>query len=300
MKVTRRIVSRATAGLAVLAGLVSFAGAAGAQQQPVPLSVKKLTDDVYFTQGGAGGNTGIIIGKDGVIVVDAKTTAESAKAVLAEIAKLTPKPVTTVILTHSDGDHVNGLAAFPTGLTIIAQENCKKEIEATAGKPNASPQDHLPTKTVDKKESLTINGVKINLSHFAPAHTSGDLQVYLPGEKIVFAGDITATNNMYTRIHDEKNGTLAGWVQTMKGLIAMNADKYVPGHGDLQTKEDLQKKLELVTARRDEIAKLVKAGKSLDEVKQALGEVDPPPANPNAPVVNSFTTVVYNELKKKS
>ena len=83
-------------------------------------------------------------------------------------------------------------------------------------------------------------------------------------------------------------------------IIALNADKYVPGHGDLQTKDDVKKKLDLVTARRDEIAKLVKAGKSLDEVKQALGEVDPPPANPNAPVVNSFTTVVYNELKKKS
>jgi hypothetical protein len=63
---------------------------------------------------------------------------------------------------------------------------------------------------------------------------------------------------------------------------------------------DIQKKLELVTARRDEIAKLMKEGKSLDDVKKALGEVDPPAANPNAPVLNSFTTVVYNELKKKS
>src|SRR2546430_14373088 len=149
---------------------MSFSCVAQAQQQPPPLSVKPLNGGVYWTQGGAGGNTGIIVGKDGVIVIDAKTTPASAKEMLAEIAKITPKPVTTVILTHSDGDHVNGLAAFPTGLTIIAQENCKKEIEATAGKPNASPQDHLPTKTVDKKESMTINGVKINLSHYAPAH----------------------------------------------------------------------------------------------------------------------------------
>src|SRR6266446_4732689 len=141
-------------GIATLVSLCAFGLSAGAQQQPSPLSVKKLAEDVYWTQGGAGGNTGIIIGKDGVIVVDAKTTADSAKQVLAEIAKLTPKPVTTVILTHSDGDHVNGLAAYPLGLTIIAQENCKKEIEATAGKPNASPQDHLPNKLVDKKESL--------------------------------------------------------------------------------------------------------------------------------------------------
>src|SRR5437763_13303769 len=87
-----------------------------AQQPAQPLSVKPLKQNVYWGQGGAGGNTGIIIGTTGVIVVDAKTTADSAKEMLAEIAKLTPKPVTHVILTHSDGDHVNGLAGFPIGL----------------------------------------------------------------------------------------------------------------------------------------------------------------------------------------
>src|SRR6202020_513664 len=110
-----------------------------------PLSVKPLNGDVYWTQGGAGGNTGIIVGKDGVIVVDAKTTPASSKDVQAEIAKITPKPVTTAIITHSDGDHVNGLAAFPDGLTIIAQENCKKEMEAAmaAGVKGAPPMEDL-------------------------------------------------------------------------------------------------------------------------------------------------------------
>src|ERR1700674_3239871 len=192
-------------GLAMLGSLCAFGVSVAAQQQPPPLSVKKLAEDVYWTQGGAGGNTGIIIGKDGVIVVDAKTTADSAKQVLAEIAKITPKPVTTVIITHSDGDHVNGLAAFPAGLTIISQENCKKEMEASASSRNPAPQDRLPTKTVANKESLTINGVKLNLFHYAPAHTSGDLMVYLPEQKIVFTGDIIATNQPYTLIHAEKN-----------------------------------------------------------------------------------------------
>ena len=114
-------------GLAALAGLGVCAALVLAQQQPAPLMVKQLKDNVYWGQGGAGGNSGIIIGDKGVIVIDAKTTADSAKELLAEIAKITPKPVTHVILTHSDGDHVNGLAAFPPGITIIAQENNKKE-----------------------------------------------------------------------------------------------------------------------------------------------------------------------------
>ena len=176
-------------GFALSAGLaaVTFVAIAGAQQQAPPLSVKPLNGGVYWTQGGAGGNTGIIVGKDGVIVVDAKTTPASAKDMLAEIAKITPKPVTTVILTHSDADHVNGLAAFPAGLTIISQENCKKEMEASVNSRNPAPQDRLPTKTVANKENVTINGVKLTLLHYAPAHTSGDLMVFICRNKRSFS-----------------------------------------------------------------------------------------------------------------
>src|SRR5712691_5453571 len=117
-------------GLSMFVGLSLFAILAAAQEPPPPLTVKPIRGNVYWTVGGAGGNTGFIIGDNGVIVIDAKTTPQSAKEMLAEIAKLTPKPVTHVILTHSDGDHVNGLAAFPKGIAIIAHENNKKEQEA--------------------------------------------------------------------------------------------------------------------------------------------------------------------------
>jgi cyclase len=277
-----------------LVSIVLFSTLASAQQQAVPLSVKRISDSVYWTQGGAGGNTGIIIGKDGVIVVDAKTTPASAKEVLAEIAKLTPKPVTTVMITHSDGDHVNSLAAFPTGLTIISQEGCKKEMEASAGARNTAPQDHLPTKTIDKKESLTINGVRFTLLNFGPAHTSGDLIVFLPDEKVVFTGDLVVTNqpDPYPIIHLNKHGSSQGWVQNMRGITALKADKFVPGHGDLQTKANLQKMLDSAQNRREEIKKMVAQGKSLADVEAALGE----PAGPATP--QSFTEVVFTELSK--
>ena len=286
-------------GLVMLGSLCAFGVSAGAQQQAPPLSVKKLAEDVYWTQGGAGANTGIIIGKDGVIVVDAKTTADSAQQVLAEIAKLTPKPVTTVIITHSDGDHVNGLAASPTGLTIVSTEGCKKEMEASASSRNPAPQDHLPTKTVDKRENLTINGEHLVLIHTAPAHTSGDLQVFLPDQKIVFTGDIIAANQEFTLIHAEKNGSSEGWIETVKVLTALKADNYVPGHGDLQTKADVQARLATVAARHEQIKVLVSEGKSLPEIKQALGEPDPPAGAPG-PNFPTYTTVVYNELSKKN
>src|ERR1700758_2522891 len=230
-------------GMAGVAALISFGALARAQQQPQPLKVTKVKDNVYWVQGGVGSNDGFIVGTTGVVLVDTKTTVDSEKGVIAEIAKVTPKMVNTVIITPSDGDHVNGLAAFPAGLTIISQENCKKEMEASASSRNPAPQDRLPTKTVANKENVTINGVKLTLLHYAPAHTSGDLMVYLPEQKIVFTGDIITTNQPYTLIHAEKNGSSEGWIQTVKGLVGLNADNYVPGHGDLQTKVDVQQRL---------------------------------------------------------
>jgi len=290
-------------GFATVAGLSALATLAIAQgPAPAPLMVHQLKPNIYWIEGG-GGNTGVIVGDKGVIVVDAKTTAAQGKELLEDIAKITAKPVTTVILTHSDGDHVNGLASFPAGITIIAHENNKKEQDAAlaAGGRGAPPAGHLPTQTVSKnKEDLKIGGVKVEMLHWANAHTSGDLVVYLPSEKIVFTGDIITTQPD-ALIHLEKNGSSEGWVTTAKGIAALNADQFVPGHGDVMNKAAVQKKATDVAAKRAKIKDLVAQGKSLQEIKTAVG--DPPPAQGKGggrgPGFASFTDVVYQELTKK-
>jgi glyoxylase-like metal-dependent hydrolase (beta-lactamase superfamily II) len=99
--------------------------------------------------------------------------------------------------------------------------------------------------------------------------------VYLPDDKIMFTGDIVATQSAYALIHLEKNGTSDGWLATMNGILATDATTFVPGHGDVQTKADLQKRVADVTARREQIKVLVAQGKSLDEVRAGLGEQPP-------------------------
>jgi len=284
--------------LSVLATVAVAQGPAAA-----PLMVHQLKPNVYWVEGG-GGNSGVIVGDKGVIVVDAKTTAASGKELLDDIAKITPKPVTTVILTHSDGDHVNGLASLPAGITIIAHENNKKEQDTAlaAGGRGAPPAGHLPTQTISKnKDDLKVDGVKVELLHWAPAHTSGDLVVYLPSEKIVFTGDIITTQPD-ALIHLEKNGSSEGWVTTAKGTAALNADQFVPGHGDVLTKAAVQKKATDVAAKRAKIKDLVAQGKSLNDIKTAVG--DPPPVQGKGggrggPGFPTFTEVVYQELTKK-
>jgi cyclase len=295
-------VRKLSLGVVVFAVFVSFATSAGAQQQPQPLKVTKIRDNIYWVQGGVGSNDGIFVGTTGVIVVDTKTTADSETGVIAEIAKITPKAVNTAIITHSDGDHVNGLAAFPAGLTIIAQENCKKEMEASVGGRNPAPQDRLPTKTYDKTDQLTIDGVHIRLYHWAPGHTSGDTIVYLPDEKIVFGGDLLVTNRPDTTIHMEKNGSAAGWIENAKGMLGLDSDTYLTGHGEMMTKADVQKKLNFIQDKYDKIKAMVAQGKSLDEVKTSLGEpTAAPPPNPNgAPPAATLTEVIFKEVSKKS
>src|SRR5690348_6171689 len=287
-----------------LAALGMLAASASAQAPAAaPFMTHQLKPNVYWVEGG-GGNSGVIVGDKGVIVVDAKTTAAGGKELLDDIAKITPKPVTTVILTHSDGDHVNGLASFPPGITIIAHENNKKEQQTalTAGGRGAPPADHLPTQVVAKnKDNLKIDGVKVELLHWAPAHTSGDLVVYLPDEKIVFTGDIIATQLPDPLIHLEKNGSSEGWITTAKGIVGLNADEFVPGHGDVLMKAAIEKRLTDAEAKRAKIKELVAQGKSLDEIKAAVG--DQPPAQGRGgrgPAFASFTEVVYRELTKKS
>ena len=289
--------------LVMIAALTALAIPAMAQGQPggqaAPFVTHQLDPNVYWVEGG-GGNSGVIVGNNGVIVIDAKTSAAGGKELLDDIAKITPKPVTTVILTHSDGDHVNGLASFPAGVKVIAHENNKKEQEKAlaAGGRGAPPADHLPLQVVTRNhESLKIEGVNLEVYHWAPAHTSGDLVVYLPTEKIVFTGDIIAAQMADPFIHLEKNGSSEGWITTAKGIVALDCDQFVPGHGALQTKAMIQKRLADAETKRAKIADLVVQGRSLDEIRAA---VDPPPAAPAGGGGRaSFTQVVYQELTKK-
>jgi glyoxylase-like metal-dependent hydrolase (beta-lactamase superfamily II) len=282
----------------LLLGLSAFATFVAAQTPRVaPFVTHSIKDNVSWVEGG-GGNSGVIVGRKGVIVIDAKTTAAGGKELLADIAKITPKPVTTVILTHSDGDHVNGLAAFPTGLTIVAHENNKKEQETAlaAGGRGAPPADHLPNRTISKNsERLKIDGVTIEVRHWAPAHTTGDLIVFLPKQKIVFTGDII-TSRPEPLIHLEKHGSSAGWIQTAKGILTLDADVFIPGHGDPMTKADVQKKLSDAEAKLAKIKDLIAQGKSLEEIKAAVGDPAPVPGRSG---FATFAEVVYREQAKK-
>jgi len=269
------------AGLVMIAcfGGVAVAAAAQSQTTPaprpqpqsVPLSVEALKDGVYWVKGGSGANTGFVIGRKEVVVIDSKMTEESSKALLAEIQKLTSNPVKYIVLTHSDGDHVNGLSAFPKGLAILAHANTRKDIEEAFQDPKMSAlAPYLPNQTFTGNRTLSIDGVRMNLLYFGPAHTSGDLVVFLPDQRIAFLGDLVFIGRD-PLIHRQKGGTSFGLVQNLKQILAQDADTFIAGHADPLKKTDIQGLLTSIEEKQAKVKGLIQQGKSLDEIKAAFG-----------------------------
>ncbi len=273
---------------------------AGTPSPDVTLSITALPGHAYWVGGGIA-NTGFVIGDKGVIAIDAQYFAVTAKNELGEIAKITPKPVNAIILTHSDPDHVNGLPAFPRGAEIIAQENAKAEIIAALAdphpaftKPPAELKDYLPTRTVKLRKELMLDGVRLILIHTGPAHTDGDLVIFLPVQKIVFAGDLLAPAvGPYPGIHLEKHGASLGWIQSVKAMLALDANIFISGHGPSLSHAEVAARLATAEARRAEIERLVNEHMSLEQVKTTLHDA---PLTGTAARFPTFTETTYQEL----
>ncbi len=292
-------------GLHATAVLVAFmtTGICFAQQQP--LTVQKVKGSIYMVKGGSGANTGFFVGDKEVLVIDSKMTADSEKQVLEEIKKVTSKPVTRIIITHSDGDHVNGLNAFPTGLKIYGHPQTSKDMEEAAKAPNTSYlRDYLPsevcTPCAPSKQSMMIfrmGDEAVQLYYFGPAHTSGDYVVYFPAEKVAFIGDL-AFLGRDPLIHRQKGGTSSGYIDTLQSILALDADTFIAGHNDPLTRQDIQSLHKSMAEKRDKVKAMISENKSLDEIKKAFGVQDRP-SQSGRPRFLSLVEVMYLDLTEK-
>ncbi len=283
------------AALCVVFGLMALS--IGFSQQPSVLTAEKIADNIYIVKGGLA-NTGFVVGEKEVAAIDAEMTAEQAQKMIDEIRKVTPKPLTKVILTHSDGDHVNGLAGFPRGLEIISSLRAKEEMVEAVKTPNSQAlQPYLPTRTFADKMDLDVAPEHIQLLHFGPAHTSGDAVVFFPARKLAFVGDLVFIGRD-PLIHRFKGGTSGGLIKTLKALMELDADRYVPGHGNIATKSDIEVEMKGLQEKQEKIRSLIREGKSLEEVKTAFG-IPNTPAKPGGMSFPSLVEVIYLELSGK-
>jgi glyoxylase-like metal-dependent hydrolase (beta-lactamase superfamily II) len=194
-------------------------------------------------------NAGIVIGRDGVLVVDTLISAKEGERFLADIRKVTSKPIRYVVNTHTHLDHAFGNCVFAKlGATIISHdadrallekvgEATLKNIANFGLKPEdmAGTEIVYPTLTFSDRLTIDLGGETVELIRTAPSHTAGSVVVYLPARKLLFAGDILF-NDFHPFLAD---GDIPGWTRTIDALLAMDVERIIPGHGPLSTKKDL-------------------------------------------------------------
>jgi glyoxylase-like metal-dependent hydrolase (beta-lactamase superfamily II) len=246
-----------------------------------------------------GANTGFFIGEKEVLAIDTKMTEDAAKQMIAEIKKLTPHPISYITLTHSDGDHVNGLVGFPQGTNIISHEKTRAHMYKAFQ--SARECAYLPNITFSDRLSLYLGGVlrgtRIDLLYFGPGHTDGDALVYFPDERVAFIGDLIFIGRDQL-IHRHKNGNSFGLVKALKAILNLDAEIFVHGHGDLAAKKDIQNHIQSVEEKQIRIQALLKEGKTLEQVKKIFN-IEDRPGQPGGMRWASLVEVIYLELTEK-
>jgi len=248
------------------------------QRETPPVKLDKLSDSLFQILGGRGANGGVFIGDDGVLVIDTKMNEESVEQTLAEIKKVTDKPIKYLVNTHSDGDHVAGNIFFPQSVMIVAHENCRQEFfhPRRDGQPsewnNPELVPFVPSLTFRHKMDIYLGSKKVELWYFGVGHTTGDTVVYFPEEKTAFLGDQIFMGRPQL-IHSYKGGNSFEHVKTLtKMLETLDAERFCSGHSDPIDRSTVQHHIQEMMKIQAKVKTLIEQGKSLEEVKQEFEE----------------------------
>jgi cyclase len=252
-------------------GQPQAAGQAPNPNAPKIIEVQKVADNLYMLVGG-GGNTGVFITANGVVVIDTKNPGWG-QPILDKIKSITEKPVTMIIDTHTHGDHVSGQVEFPATVDIVAQEQSNINMRKTAppwdarmaiyGQGNNSRM--LPKRTFQTRMTIGAGPDRIELFFFGRGHTNGDAWVVFPTQRVLHAADMFPGKTI-PRIDPDNGGTSVEYADTLQKAVGglSGVDKIITGHSTVMTMDDLKEYIdfnrELLTWAKSEML----AGKSVD------------------------------------
>ena len=303
--------------IAVVAAMMALSGPALAQTPPaaappppdfskVEIKTTDLGDNCYMLEG-QGGNITVAVAKEGIIMVDGQFAPlhDKIKAAVAVISNL---PIKYLINTHYHGDHTGGNESFAKdGAIIVAQINVKNRLAAgttnglTGAKTPPAPQDALPSDTYTNFSKIRLRGRVADLKHIENAHTDGDTYVWFKTANLLSTGD-TFTNGRYPNIDFANGGNIRGMIAATDIYLKLTNAKtrIVPGHGPLADKAALVEYHKMLITARDRMAKLVKEGKSENDVVAAkpFADLDAKWA-PTELASTNFIRVVYHSLADK-
>lgn len=255
-----------------LSFLSSLALAQGQDFSKIEMKATKVSGNIYMLEG-SGGNIGVSVGPDGILIVDDQY-APLADKIKAALKNLGDGKLKFVINTHWHGDHTGSNAIFGMDSTIIAHSNVRKRLNSTntvmGQTSQPAPKPALPMITFDESLSVHFNGEEIKAIHYPNGHTDGDGVIYFTGANVVHMGDDFVTYG-FPFVDLNSGGSVEGMIKNVANVIAkLPADvKIIPGHGPLSTIEDLKRFHQMLVETSDIVRKQMQAGKSVDEIKAA-------------------------------
>ena len=249
-----------------LALLAVSASASFAQQNfdNVQIKASAVAGSVHMLEG-AGGNIGVSVGPDGILIVDDQFAPLAGKIDEA-LQKLDKGALKFVLNTHWHGDHTGGNAHFGRKANIVAHTNVRKRLSAA---PNAT-KEALPVITFDDSLSIHFNGEEIKVIHLPPGHTDGDSVIHFTQSNVIHMGD-QFFNGRFPFVDLGSGGDVAGYiknVETVLGKVTADA-KIIPGHGPLATRADLEKFHKTLVDTTSIVRQGIAEGKTLEQVKAA-------------------------------
>jgi cyclase len=239
----------------------------------VEIKATKVAGNVYMLQG-AGGNIGVSVGADGILIVDDQF-APLADKIKAALKTLGDGKLKFILNTHWHGDHTGGNVVFGPDAPIIAQTNVRKRL-ATEQKSEffknttpASPKEALPVITFDESLSVHFNGEEIRVIHYPQGHTDGDSVIFFTGSNVVHMGDDFFAGG-FPFVDLDSGGSVEGLIKNVAEIIPKLPPgvKLIPGHGPLSTVEDLKAFHRMLLETTDIVRKNMAAKKTLDQIKK--------------------------------
>ncbi len=264
--------------------------ATGVRAEAPVMAAQQVTPSAWYVEGVSAlgspanqnfiSNAAFVVTPAGVVVIDALGSPALAERLMAEIRKVTPRPVTHVIVTHYHADHIYGLQVFKAlGARIIAHGAAREymnsdtaRLRLEVSRVELAPWVNDETRLVEADEwlegdkTLKIGGMEFQIRIVGPSHTPEDLVVYMPGEKVLFAGDLVFRSRIpYVGKADSRH-----WILALEKLLVFDAGVIVPGHGPLshEARKDMQLTRDYLRYLRESMGKAAANLEPFDEAYQ--------------------------------
>ena len=233
--------------------------------QPAKLDTIKLKDDLYVIHNAVvPGNTTALITNDGVLLVDDKFDVDHA-GIMAELKKITDKPVKYVINTHHHADHSGGNAKFQAmDAKIVASQEAREQMVV-------GNQPGLPDIVIEHHAHIFLGGKNVALYHYGRSHTNGDVVVLFGADRVLAAGDMYTNGDDVPELIDYSGGGSAvEWPGTLRAALQLDFDTVVPGHGPMATKQQMAAFRESTIRLVARVREMNRAKKSKDDISKML------------------------------